>query len=163
MARDNTARWSREPKVHIQKNQPSELAVAWSSGNRAAAVSSAVDVRWFPRADIRWPVVIKAFEASYQAETTNISLAGAFIACREPLRLGESFELIISPPGAERRLHVTACVAWSARSGADDPCALCGMGVRFESISDADRALISDAVVNHHRSPDERNQHGSGR
>jgi uncharacterized protein (TIGR02266 family) len=111
-----------------------------------------VDVRWFPRADIRWPVVIKAFEAFSQAETTNISLAGAFIACREPLRLGESFELIISPPGVERRLHVTACVVWSTRSGALEPRALCGMGVRFEKIAETDRSLIGDVVTGHHRS-----------
>lgn len=157
MARGNAARRSREPKVHIQKNQPSELAVARNSENRAAAVSSGADVRWFPRADIRLPVVIKAFEASYQAETTNISLAGAFIACREPLRLGESFELMISPLGVAHTLNITACVVWSTRSAARNPRALCGMGVRFERISDADRALISDVVVNHRGSRDEGN------
>lgn len=141
--------------MHIQKNQPSEHAVARNSGNRAVAGSSAADVRWFPRADIRWPVVIKAFGAFYQAETTNISLAGAFIACREPLRLGESFELVISPPGLERTLNVTACVVWSTRSGAPEPRALCGMGVRFENIAETDRSLIGDVVIGHHRSRNE--------
>ncbi len=94
--------------MHIQKNQPSELCRCAEFWKQGCSRHSAADVRWFPRADIRWPVVIKAFDAFYQAETTNISLAGAFIACREPLRLGESFELVISPPGLERTLNVTA-------------------------------------------------------
>lgn len=135
----------------MQKNPPSALADAPNAETRFVAAHNKTDDRWFPRAEIRWPVVIKAFDAFCHAETTNISLAGAFIACREPLRLCESFELIIMPPGAGRALNVTASVVWSTRSGADDARALCGMGVRFEGLADADRILISDVVVNHHR------------
>ena len=99
-----------------------------------------------PRADLKWPVVVKTVDGSMDGVMENASSTGLFIACASPLRPKALCELTIEDPVGGQRLRATAEVVWS-RAGR--PSVPTGMGVRFLKISGTDRKTISDAVIHH--------------
>jgi uncharacterized protein (TIGR02266 family) len=99
-----------------------------------------------PRAELKWPVLIKTADGSMDGIMENASSTGLFIACARPLRPKVLCELTVEvPPGGER-FRATAEVIWS-RAGR--PAAPTGMGVRFVKIAGTNRKTISDAVIHH--------------
>lgn len=92
-----------------------------------------------PRAEIRWPVIIKTGQDIIEAKLRNLGIGGAYIHCEETLEPGESVTLTIQPPTGSP-LTITAEVIWAGKVLA------LGVGVHFVEMSDQDRKFISDAV-----------------
>jgi uncharacterized protein (TIGR02266 family) len=110
--------------------------------------------RQYPRAKIKWPVLIKAGKNSIDAVTLNVTPNGVFISCPKPLRLNEKIELTITAPDFKRSIEAAAEVVWSNKYGPDDEISPRGMGVQFTKISSGDRKFIAEVVLNHFKSKD---------
>ena len=107
------------------------------------------------RAHVKWSVRVDTSEGSADGVIININQRGAFIRCQNPLRLTETFQLTIEPPGNEP-IDVTAEVVWTNRYGPDDEICPRGMGVLFLNISEDGRQIISKAIQQHLQSNKEK-------
>jgi hypothetical protein len=105
--------------------------------------------RIYPRARLKWPVVVKTGADSLKGVTLNITPNGVFIRCRKPLRLNEVAEITIHIPNSKHYLTATAEVVWSNIYGMDDEITPRGMGFKFLRISGKDRKFIAQASLNH--------------
>lgn len=110
------------------------------------------DRRGYPRARIKWPVVIKADEGSTEGVTRNITPDGCFISCRKPLRLHVIFDLVIKIPNSKSSIEAKAEVVWSNIYGPDDEITPRGMGVRFINISSEARKFIAQFSLEYFKS-----------
>lgn len=110
------------------------------------------DTRGYPRADIKWPVVVKSDKRTMEGVTSNVTPNGVFIHCQRPLRLNEVFEMAINIPDSDHSLTARAEVIWSNRYGPDDDISPRGMGVRFLKISGEARKFIARAALNYLKS-----------
>ena len=108
--------------------------------------------REYPRAEIKWPAVIKTNQGTMNGVTSNVTPDGVFIHCRKPLRLNEIFELTIAIPNSDQTLTARAEVTWSNRWGPDDEISPRGMGVRFVKISSEARKFIARAALSYLKS-----------
>jgi len=108
--------------------------------------------RGYPRADIKWPVVVKSDERTMEGVTSNVTPNGVFIHCQQPLRLNEVFDMDISIPGSDQSLRARAEVVWSNRYGPNDDISPRGMGVRFLRISSEARKFIARAAMDYLKS-----------
>jgi uncharacterized protein (TIGR02266 family) len=108
--------------------------------------------RGYPRADIRWPVVVKSDKRTMEGVTSNVTPNGVFIHCQQPLRLNEVFDMDISIPGSDQSLRARAEVVWSNRYGPNDDISPRGMGVRFLRISSEARKFIARAAMDYLKS-----------
>ena len=108
--------------------------------------------RDYPRAEIKWPAVIKTDQGTMDGVTSNVTPNGVFIHCQKPLRLNEVFELTIDIPNSDQTLTARAEVTWSNRWGPDDEISPRGMGVRFVKISSEARKSIARAALNYLKS-----------
>ena len=100
-----------------------------------------------PRAKIMWPVIVQKSSGVMEGVTLNISSNGVFIGCRKPLRLNETFSLVIT--AEDHQIGAKAEVVWSNKYGPDDDITPRGMGVRFVDIHEEDRKFIARAVSEH--------------
>jgi uncharacterized protein (TIGR02266 family) len=108
--------------------------------------------RGYPRADIKWPVVVKSDKRTMEGVTSNVTPNGVFIHCQQPLRLNEVFDMDISIPGSDQSLRARAEVVWSNRYGPNDDISPRGMGVRFLRISSEARRFIARAAMDYLKS-----------
>ena len=108
--------------------------------------------RDYPRAEIKWPAVIKTDKGTMDGITSNVTPNGVFIHCQKPLRINEVFELSIDIPNTGQTLTARAEVTWSNRWGPDDEISPRGMGVRFVKISSEARKFIARAALNYLKS-----------
>jgi len=108
--------------------------------------------RGYPRADIKWPVVVKSNKRTMEGVTSNVTPNGVFIHCQKPLRLNEVFDMDISIPGSNQSLNARAEVIWSNRYGPNDDISPRGMGVRFVRISSEARKFIARAAMDYLKS-----------
>jgi len=108
--------------------------------------------RGYPRADIKWPVVVKSDKRTMEGVTSNVTPNGVFIHCKHPLRLNEVFDMDINIPGSDRSLSARAEVIWSNIYGPDDNISPRGMGVRFLAISSEARKFIARAAMDYLKS-----------
>ena len=108
--------------------------------------------REYPRAEIKWPAVIKTDQGTMDGVTSNVTPNGVFIHCQKPLKLNEIFELTIDIPNSDQTLTARAEVTWSNRWGPDDEISPRGMGVRFVKISGEARKFIARAALNYLKS-----------
>ena len=108
--------------------------------------------RGYPRADIKWSVVVKSDKRTMEGVTSNVTPNGVFIHCQQPLRLNEVFDMNISIPGSDQSLNAKAEVVWSNRYGPDDNISPRGMGVRFLAISSEARKFIARAAMDYLKS-----------
>jgi len=92
------------------------------------------------------PVSIETSNGPLEAETRDISLSGAFIACNKPLPLKELFSLSINIPGQEI-LHLNSEVVWSNASVSETSVITRGMGVRFLGMTNQDRRILNKAIT----------------
>lgn len=96
--------------------------------------------RIHPRAEIRWPVIIKTFQDTIEAKLRNLGVGGAYIHCDRTPEPGEIVALTLkAPTGAS--LEITAEVVWTGKVLA------LGMGVRFIEISEEDRQFIARTIA----------------
>jgi uncharacterized protein (TIGR02266 family) len=112
------------------------------------------DRRGYPRAKLKWPVVIKTEEGSSEGVTRNITPDGCFITCRRPLKLNVVFDLAIRIPNSKSSITAKAEVVWSNIYGPDDEITPRGMGVRFITISSEARKFIAQASLEYFKSRD---------
>jgi len=103
--------------------------------------------RRYPRAKIKWPVVVKTEQGSFEGVTLNISPDGVFIGCRKPLKLNAVFDMAIKIPNSKGSIIAKAEVVWSNIYGPDDEISPRGMGVRFLKISGEARRFIAKAAL----------------
>ena len=108
--------------------------------------------REYPRAEIKWPAVIKTDQGTMDGVTSNVTPNGVFIHCQKPLKLNEIFELTIDIPNSDHTLTARAEVTWSNRWGPDDEISPRGMGVRFVKISGEAQNFIARAALNYLKS-----------
>ena len=107
------------------------------------------DRRAYPRAALKWPVIIKTDEGTKEGVTLNITPDGCFISCRKPLRLNVVFDMAIKIPKSKSTIKARAEVVWSNIYGPDDEISPRGMGVRFVKISSEARKFIAKASLEH--------------
>jgi hypothetical protein len=105
---------------------------------------SSQEQRQDPRADIRWPVTIETDLGPITAETSNLSVGGAYIRCDRTPAQGEIIAITVQPPN-RAPVRISAEVTWA---GEILPL---GMGVRFLEISEEDKDLIDTEVQDHLR------------
>lgn len=94
------------------------------------------------RIDGTWPAVILTSYGALVAETSNITPHGAYIACDKPLPSKTGLKLFIMFPN-RRYVEILAKVVWSYPYGTAADIMPRGIGVRFTSVSEADREFIS--------------------
>ena len=107
------------------------------------------DRRVYPRAQLKWPVIIKTDKGTTEGVTLNITPDGCFIGCRKPLRLNVVFDMAIKIPKSKNSIKARAEVVWSNIYGPDDEISPRGMGVRFVKISSEARKFIAQASLEH--------------
>jgi len=105
--------------------------------------------RAYPRAGIKWPVLVKTNKGSTKGVTLNVTPNGVFILCQKPLRLNEIVEIAIHIPNSKRVMAAKTEVVWSNIYGPDDEITPRGMGVRFIKIGSKDRKFIAQASLKH--------------
>lgn len=103
-----------------------------------------IETRLHPRIFVNWYAFIKTFQGSITGTTKDISVDGACILSPMEPELGESFKIVLKPPGA-RSIPVIAKLVWSDNLDIDDK-AVFGMGVRFMALSPEDRQYITSVV-----------------
>jgi hypothetical protein len=108
--------------------------------------------RQYPRARIKWPVVVKTPGGTIDGVTLDLNPDGGFIRCPKPLRLNELFDMSLKAANADEPITATAEVVWSNIYGPDDEITPRGMGFRFTKISDEDRKCIAKAALEHLKS-----------
>jgi hypothetical protein len=85
-------------------------------------------------------------EGSADGVITNINKNGAFIRCRQPLKLTATCKLNIESPDHPIE-DVTAEVVWTNIYGPDDDLTPRGMGVRFTGISEAEQRFLRQLIA----------------
>jgi uncharacterized protein (TIGR02266 family) len=108
--------------------------------------------RVYPRAKIKWPVIVKTDAGTMDGVTSDVTPNGVFIHCQKPLRLNVVFEMAIDIPNSEHSITAKAEVVWSNRWGPDDEISPRGMGVRFVKIASEARKFIARAAMNNLKS-----------
>jgi Tfp pilus assembly protein PilZ len=105
-----------------------------------------------PRLAVSWHAALVSPRGGSPAQLKDISLGGAFVACPNPLPLGERFHIAIDLPG-RRPLELKAEVVWSNLNVPADRVINRGMGIRFIDNSEEKRKILSEAVAAVLRSP----------
>ena len=101
-----------------------------------------------PRIKVRWPITVLTDEGTIEGETRNITAAGMFIRCKEPLRVNETYRISIRPPNRQA-IELTCKVIWSSLYGIDGQDTAYAMGFHFVKVSDEDRHFLSDTISAH--------------
>jgi hypothetical protein len=94
------------------------------------------------RAKVVWPVIMENNRDIISGETQDISVGGAYIRCRKPLKLVE-VSMYVSVSLLSPRIRAMAEVVRSDVLGSANGVEYYGIGVRFVAISDEGRELIS--------------------
>ena len=103
-----------------------------------------IETRFHPRILVDWYAFIKTFQGSISGKTKDISFDGVCIYSSMEPELGESFKIVLKPPGA-KSIPVIAKLVWSDNLDMDNQ-AVFGMGIRFMAIAPEDRQYIATLV-----------------
>ena len=118
--------------------------------------------RKYPRAIAHWPVTLETTQGIVTGITMDVSAGGAFICCRESLRVKERYFMAFhNVPLLDRSLQVGVEVIWSNIYCMDDELMSHGTGVRFSTIADEDREIITILVSDHLEAKDNNWREGS--
>ena len=104
--------------------------------------------RKHPRAKAKWSVTLETNQGVLITETHDISLAGAFIRCLDPLEPEEVFKMVINIPRSDRRLLIDSEVVWVNVHGPDHSLTPRGMGVQFTQLAGSDRQFLNRMILN---------------
>jgi len=105
---------------------------------KTSSESDLEDKRRDPRISTVWPVLMETSRGVIKAKIKDLSLGGAFIACRDPLPLKKRFSLIINRPD-QRPLTLVCEVIWSNSNVPDDKIVTRGMSIKFIQNAEEDR------------------------
>jgi hypothetical protein len=103
--------------------------------------------QYYPKAKIKWPVLIENGEHSIEGVTLILNPNGAYIGCAKPLNLNQVCNVTIKVPDSDSPIKASAEVVFSNKYGPDDNISPRGMIVRFLSISGEDRKVIAKKVL----------------
>ena len=106
----------------------------------------------YPKANLKWPVVIQNGKRSIEGVTLTLNPNQAYIRCAKPLKLYEVIELTINVPDSDCSIKARAEVVFSNIHGPDDQISQRGMIVRFLEISSDDRKVIAKEAFEHLKS-----------
>jgi len=106
----------------------------------------------YPKANLRWSVVIQGGEHSVEGVTLTLNPNQAYIRCAKPLKLYEVIEMTINVPDSDLSIKTRAEVVFSNIYGPDDRINPRGMIVRFLEISSDDRKVIAKEAFEHLKS-----------
>ena len=110
-------------------------------------MSSQNEKRQHPRTKVALPVIIETAHGFMDGQILDISASGAFVLCRNFLKLTNKFYMAIANvPQLSRHLPVGAELIRTNTFGPDGHFTSQGMGVRFNNISTEDRKYISALV-----------------
>ena len=108
--------------------------------------------RVYPRAKIKWPVIVKTDKGTLDGVTSDLTPNGVFVHCQEPLSLNVVFEMTIKIPNSDQTIEAEAEVVWSNRWGPADEISPRGMGVIFVKISSEARRFIAKTAISNLKS-----------
>lgn len=103
--------------------------------------------QYYPKARIKWAVLIENGEHSFEGVTLILNPNGAYIGCAKPLNLYQVCNVTIKVPDSDNPIKATAEVVFSNKYGPDDNISPRGMVVRFLNISGEDRKVIAKEVL----------------
>jgi hypothetical protein len=106
----------------------------------------------YPKANLKWSVVIQDGEHSIEGMTLTLNPNQAYIRSAKPLKLYEVIEMTINVPDSDRSINTRAEVVFSNKYGPDDQISPRGMIVRFLEISSDDRKVIAKEAFEHLKS-----------
>jgi len=106
-----------------------------------------MSTQYYPKAKIKWPVLIENGEYSFEGVTLILNPNGAYISCANPLRLNQVCYITINVPESDNPIKAAAEVVFSNKYGPDDNISPRGMVVRFLNISGEDRKVIAKEVL----------------
>jgi c-di-GMP-binding flagellar brake protein YcgR len=104
------------------------------------------------RAKVVWPVIMENNRNIISGETQDISVGGAYIRCRKPLKPVE-VSMYVSVSLLSPRIRAMAEVVRSEVIGSANGVDYYGIGVRFVAISDEGLELISLGLQDKKLSP----------
>jgi type IV pilus assembly protein PilZ len=98
------------------------------------------------RIEVTWSVDCETEDTFLYAAITNISEMGIFVRTTDPLAVGTEVTLRFAPPHASEAFILDGVVQWvnAVRPLHDNPNP--GMGIRFASLTLADRERIVEAI-----------------
>lgn len=103
--------------------------------------------QYYPKAKIKWPVLIENGEHSIEGVTLILNPNGAYIGCAKPLSLNQVCDVTINVPDSDSPIKAKVEVVFSNKYGPDDDISPRGMIVRFLDISGEDRKVIAKEVL----------------
>jgi hypothetical protein len=95
---------------------------------------SALEKRSYPRAEVRWPVIIQDSQGSMDGVVRDASFNGAFIECPEASSFEKVVELVITVPEVSQPLKITAEVVKTRVDEHSAEIPVKGMGVQFKNV-----------------------------
>jgi len=99
-------------KVTVRNLRKRMVTAHATQALKTSAESYWEEKRQDPRIGIVWPVSLETSQGEVKAKIKDLSLGGAFIACRDPLSLKEQFNLTINLPD-QKPLTLVSEVVWS--------------------------------------------------
>lgn len=103
--------------------------------------------QYYPKAKIRWPVLIENGEHSIEGVTLILNPNGVYIGCAKPLSLNQVCDVTINVPDSDSPIKAKVEVVFSNKYGPDDYISPRGIIVRFLDISGEDRKVIAKEVL----------------
>jgi hypothetical protein len=108
--------------------------------------------QYYPKAKIKWPVLIENGGHSFEGVTLILNPNGAYIGCAKPLNLNQVCDITINVPDSDSPIKAQVEVVFSNKYGPDDDISPRGMVVRFLNISGEDRKVIAKEVLQYFES-----------
>ena len=105
--------------------------------------------RYYPRTQIKLPVVRMAGADLVDGEIEDLSLGGAFIRCSAMPNGKDNVHMVISAQG--RLISITGEMVWADVQKFNNKTTFRGMGVRFRQILLGDRQFLRDVITKHHK------------
>ena len=100
------------------------------------------------RALLGRPVMLTSPQGTMMGQIIDISIGGAFICCKKPLRREESLEMQFRTSPTSPTLVALGKVVRSNVHCLDGQASCYGMGIQFTELSAQGRAIITDIVEN---------------
>jgi hypothetical protein len=112
---------------------------------RKQTVEDFIERRKLPRMSVSWPVTLYTAAGEMKGVTRDLTSNGAYIQCRERLKLHEECWLQIGVP--HRTLMLKGKVVWSNLVIDEGGTEVSHAGLSFIQIESEDRMALRDAIL----------------
>jgi Tfp pilus assembly protein PilZ len=106
--------------------------------------------REYPRAEVKWPVILITSEAQIEGEIINSTPKGLFVSCAVVPPSEGVLRLVIKVPGRPT-MNVAGKVIWTTIIDTTESGASLGVGIQFTEISESDLKVLHEAMTEQHR------------